>query len=86
MFVIDGKLVTPFVSETTLDGITRKSIVSIAKHWGMEVEERRISVKEVIEALKDGKMEAAFGAGTAVVISPFASIGFEDIFGWTLKV
>ncbi len=79
MFVINGKLVTPFVSETTLDGITRKSIVTIAKHWGMEVEERKISVKEVIEALKDDSMEAAFGAGTAVVISPFASIGYEGV-------
>ncbi|HEV7378568.1 MAG TPA: branched-chain amino acid aminotransferase [Dyadobacter sp.] len=79
MFMIDGKLVTPFVSETTLDGITRKSIVAIAQHWGIPVEERRISVKEIIDALKDGSLEAAFGAGTAVVISPFATISYEDV-------
>ena len=79
MFMIDGKLVTPYVSETTLDGITRKSIVAIAKEWGIPVEERRVSVKEVIDALKDGSMEAAFGAGTAVVISPFATIAFEGV-------
>lgn len=79
MFMIDGTLVTPYVSETTLDGITRKSIVAIAKEWGIPVEERRVSVKEVIDALKNGTMEAAFGAGTAVVISPFATIAFEGV-------
>ncbi|WP_025764695.1 branched-chain amino acid aminotransferase [Dyadobacter tibetensis] len=79
MFVVNGKLVTPAVSETTLDGITRRSIIAIAKHMGMEVEERRVTVKEVVEALQDGSMEAAFGAGTAVVISPFASIAYEGV-------
>jgi len=79
MFVIDGKLVTPFVSDTTLDGITRKSIVAIAQHWNIPVEERRISVKEIIEALKEGRLESAFGAGTAVVVSPFATIAFEGV-------
>ena len=79
MFVIDGKLVTPFVSDTTLDGITRKSIVAIAQHWDIPVEERRISVKEIIEALQEGRLESAFGAGTAVVVSPFATIAFEGV-------
>ncbi len=79
MFMLDGKLVTPYVSETTLDGITRKSIVAIAQHWGIPVEERRISVKEIIDSLKDGSLEAAFGAGTAVVISPFATIAYEGV-------
>lgn len=79
MFMIDGTLVTPHVSETTLDGVTRKSIVAVARHWGVPVEERRVTVAEVIEALKNGKMEAAFGAGTAVVISPFATIAYEGV-------
>ena len=79
MFILNGKLVTPYVSETTLDGVTRKSIVTIAQHWGIPVEERRISVKEIVDALKDGSLEAAFGAGTAVVISPFATIAFEGV-------
>ncbi len=79
MFVLDGKLVTPKVSETTLDGITRKSIVAVAQHWGVPVEERVITVKEIIEALKNGSLEAAFGAGTAVVISPFATISYEGV-------
>jgi len=77
MFVIDGKLVTPAISDTILNGITRKSIIEIARHWGMTVEERKVDIKEVIQALKEGRLEAAFGAGTAVVVSPFAVIGYE---------
>ncbi|MFT4032822.1 MAG: branched-chain amino acid aminotransferase [Siphonobacter sp.] len=77
MFVIDGKLVTPAVSDSILDGITRKSIVQIAKDWGMEVEERKVSVAELIEDLKNGKLQEAFGAGTAAVVSPISTIGYE---------
>lgn len=79
MFVMDGKLITPAVSDTILDGVTRKSILDIARHWEIPVEERRVSVKEVIEAIKEGRLESAFGAGTAVVISPFGVIGFEGV-------
>jgi branched-chain amino acid aminotransferase len=79
MFVIDGKLITPAVSSTILDGITRKSIIAIARHWNMPVEERQVSVKEVIAAIEQGRIESAFGAGTAVVISPFAVIGYDGI-------
>lgn len=79
MFVMDGKLVTPFVSDTTLDGITRKTIVAIAHHWGISVEERRISVKEIIDALIEGRLESAFGAGTAAVVSHIATIGYDGI-------
>jgi branched-chain amino acid aminotransferase len=52
MFMLDGKLLTPYVSETTLDGITRKSIVAIAEHWGIPVEERSISVKEIVDGIE----------------------------------
>ena len=79
MFVIDGKLVTPAVSDTILDGITRKSIVDIARHWGMVVEERKVDIKEIITAIQEDRLEAAFGAGTAVVVSPFAVIGYEGV-------
>ena len=79
MFVIDGKLVTPAVSSSILDGVTRKSIVAVAQYWNMPVEERRVSVDEVIEAAKTGKLEAAFGAGTAAVVSPFSHIAFEGV-------
>ncbi|MDQ1088656.1 MULTISPECIES: branched-chain amino acid aminotransferase [unclassified Siphonobacter] len=77
MFVIDGKLVTPAVSDSILDGITRKSIVQIAKDWGMEVEERKVSIAELIENLENGRLEEAFGAGTAAVVSPISTIGYE---------
>ncbi len=77
MFVIDGKLVTPAVSDSILDGITRKSIVQIAKDWGMEVEERKVSIAELIENLEKGRLEEAFGAGTAAVVSPISTIGYE---------
>ncbi len=77
MFIIDGKLVTPAVSDSILDGITRKSIVQIAKDWGMEVEERKVSIAELIENLENGRLEEAFGAGTAAVVSPISTIGYE---------
>jgi branched-chain amino acid aminotransferase len=79
MFVIDGKLVTPATSETILNGITRNSIVTIAKHWGITVEERKVSVAEVIKAIEQGRLESAFGAGTAVVVAPFAVIAHDGI-------
>ena len=49
-------------SNTILNGVTRKSIVDIAHHWGVPVEERKVAVKEIIGALKEGRLEAAFGA------------------------
>ncbi|WP_420153990.1 branched-chain amino acid aminotransferase [Siphonobacter sp.] len=77
MFVIDGTLVTPAVSDSILDGITRKSIVQIAKDWGMPVEERKVSIAELIESLENGRLTEAFGAGTAAVVSPISVIGYE---------
>ncbi len=79
MFVIDNKLVTPAVSTTILDGVTRKSIIAIAQYWGITVEERQVSVQEVIEAIKEERLNAAFGAGTAAVVSPFSHIAYEGI-------
>jgi branched-chain amino acid aminotransferase len=80
MFVIEGKLITPSIdSDTILPGITRDSIVKLASHWGMEVEERRISVAEILDAVKSNKLQEAFGVGTAATIAPFASIGIDGI-------
>ena len=79
MFIIDGKLVTPAVSDSILDGITRKSIVQIAKDWGMTVEERKVSVEELIDGIKNGRLQEAFGAGTAAVVSPIYAIGHEGV-------
>jgi len=77
MFVIDGKLITPAVSDSILRGITRESILQIARNWGMPVEERKVSVEEVISGIESGRLTEAFGAGTAVVVSPYSLIGFE---------
>tara|TARA_B110000037_G_scaffold222959_1_gene300882 strand:- start:1351 stop:2418 length:1068 start_codon:yes stop_codon:yes gene_type:complete len=77
LFVIDNVLVTPFTSDTILNGITRKSVVEIAKDWGMEVQERKIEVKEIFEALKEGRLKEAFGAGTAATIAPISNISLN---------
>ena len=77
MFVIDGRIITPLTRDTILNGITRDSVLTLARKWGIPVEERRVSVAEVIEGLKNGNLTEAFGAGTAATIAPIASIGFE---------
>lgn len=78
MFFVDGKLLTPALSNTILAGITRDSIITLAKDMGIPVEERRISVAEIVEAHKAGKLTEAFGVGTAATVAPFASITLGD--------
>jgi branched-chain amino acid aminotransferase len=79
LFVINGKLITPSEeSDTILRGITKRSVVELAQAWGMEVEERKVSVKEVISAIQDGSLTEAFGAGTAATIAHIAKIGYKD--------
>jgi len=77
LFVIDGVLVTPAESDTILAGITKRSVIEVAKDWGMPVEERKVTVKEVIKAIEEGRMSEAFGAGTAATIAPIKMIGFR---------
>lgn len=77
-FVIDGKIVTPATKGTILKGITRDSILQIFKNNGYEVEERDLSIEEVVEAFDSGKLEDVFGSGTAAVISQVASITYKD--------
>ena len=77
MLVIDGVLVTPPTGTTILNGVTRDSILALARDWGMPVEERRIKVDEIIQAIKDGTLEEAFGAGTAATVAHIATIGHE---------
>ena len=76
MFKINGKVVTPALQGTVLPGITRKSILELARGWGYEVEERPITVDEVIEAVKNGQLEEMWGTGTAAVVSPVGEIAF----------
>jgi branched-chain amino acid aminotransferase len=75
---INDTLITGPTSDRILDGITRKSIIDLAKHEGIPVEVRKISVHEVVEAAKNGNLKEMFGAGTAAVISPIAGFGFKD--------
>jgi branched-chain amino acid aminotransferase len=74
MFVINGKLVTPKLSSAILDGVTRDSILVLAKDMGFPVEERKVSVQELAEGLTNGAVTELFGAGTAAVVAPIAEI------------
>lgn len=78
MFMIDEVLITPPLSGTILDGVTRDSLIILAGDLGIEVEERKISYKELEQAFRSGKRIEAFGVGTAAVISPIETI---DIHG-----
>ncbi len=77
MFVIDGKVITPKLSSALLDGVTRDTILTLAPSLGVTVEQRRVSVAEVEEALKKGTLTEAFGTGTAAVVSPIATINIH---------
>lgn len=77
IFVIDGKVVTPSIRNTVLDGVTRDTILQLARKAGYEVEERRVSVKEVIEGIENGKLTDAFAAGTAATVTPIGQISYE---------
>ena len=77
MFVIDGTVITPALSTSILDGITRRSVLAIAREWGMPVEERRVSSREVVAAIQEGRLTEAFGVGTAATVAPIATIGHE---------
>jgi branched-chain amino acid aminotransferase len=78
VLVIDGVIVTPSEdSDTILRSVVKRSVVELAKHWGMPVEERRISVEEVVQAIREGRLSDAFGAGTAATIAPIAKIGYR---------
>ncbi len=77
-FVIDGKVITPPLYGTILDGVTRRSAIEILKEEGYEVLEYRITIDEVVEAYKKGTLQEAFGAGTAAVVSHVSDISYKD--------
>ncbi|MFN7703971.1 MAG: branched-chain amino acid aminotransferase [Chryseotalea sp.] len=78
MFVINNKLVTPALSDSILAGITRDSVLKLAKHLGIQTEERKISLQELREGLENGSVTEAFGAGTAATIAHIELVGFDD--------
>jgi len=77
-FVIDGKLITPMLTGSILPGITRDSVIALAKMWDIQVSERKISINEVLDAHASVKLEEIFGSGTAAVISPVGEIKYGD--------
>lgn len=78
LFKINGEVVTPSVEGgSILNGITRRTVLEIAKDWGVPAVERKISIDEVIQAYENGKLEEVFGSGTAAVISPVAVLAYK---------
>ncbi|MBS1254331.1 MAG: Branched-chain-amino-acid aminotransferase 2 [Deltaproteobacteria bacterium] len=76
-FVINDTIVTPMLTGSILPGITRMSLLELGKHWGLKVEERRITIEEVLQGLKDGSVTEVFGAGTAAVVSPVGILSYK---------
>ena len=78
LFKIDGKVVTPALTGSVLPGITRKSCLELLRDWGVSVEERLISAQELFDAAESGKLEEAWGSGTAAVVSPIGELAMGD--------
>lgn len=78
MFVIGDTILTAPTGDTILAGITRNSVLTLAREWGYKVEERKVSVKELIEAIENGSLKEAFGTGTAATIAHIALINHEE--------
>ena len=78
MFIVDDEIITPELTGSILPGITRDSVLHILRDWGMKVSERAITLEEISQAAKAGRLQEAFGTGTAAVISP---IGELNIYG-----
>lgn len=79
MFGLDGKLVTPPLSDTILDGVTRDALLAIARQMGITVEERPVSIDEIKHAFKVNAITEAFGVGTAAVVAPIETIGINGM-------
>jgi len=77
-FVIDDELITPALNGSILPGVTRDSVLALGKHWGMRVSEKPISIDEVFDAHKNGRLQEIFGSGTAAVISPVGELKYGE--------
>jgi len=76
-FVIDEEIVTPPLQGSILDGVTRDSVLRLARSWGMRTAERRISIDDILAAHGAGKLMEVFGTGTAAVISPVCELFYK---------
>ena len=79
MFVISNTLVTPPLSDSILDGVTRDSLLTLARDLGYATEERPVSIAELEKAFQEKTISAAFGAGTAAVVAPIAVININGV-------
>lgn len=79
-FRINDTLLTAPTSERILDGVTRKSIIDMAKNEGIDINVRSVLISELIEGIKDGSLKEIFGAGTAAVVSPIKGFSFQDVY------
>ncbi len=78
MAVIDGELHTPALSGSILEGVTRDSLMTLARHLGIGVNERVMPVDELVRDIKTGRCTEAFACGTGAIISPISAIGEAD--------
>jgi branched-chain amino acid aminotransferase len=76
-FQIGDEVVTPALNGTILGGSTRKAVLEILRHWGINAVERRISMTEIVQARNEGRLVEAFGTGTAAVISPIGELAWK---------
>ena len=76
-FVIDDEVITSPLEGSVLAGITRDSVIQLVKDWGITIQERALSIDEVISTAKNGRLKEAFGTGTAAVISPVGQITYR---------
>jgi branched-chain amino acid aminotransferase len=99
MFVLDGTLLTPALSGSILPGVTRDSLLQLARSLGRKTEERTVSTKELLAANQAGRLEEVFACGTAAAITPIREILHRgqvlyrnqfgtapDPFGWRYKL
>ena len=77
-FRVRDKLITPELSDSILDGVTRNSIITLAKDFGIDIVERKVLVSEIVDAYSAGELNEVFGTGTAVAVSPITSITFRE--------
>ena len=77
-FKIDGRIVTPALNGSILPGITRDSVMTLCREWGFSLEERRVSIDELVAAQQTGTLEEVFGTGTAAVITPVGKLRYKD--------
>ncbi len=76
-FKFKDELVTPALTGSILDGVTRDSVIQLAQSWDVPVVEREVSIEEVVAGAQDGTLEEAFGTGTAAVISPVGELFYK---------